>query len=372
MKHSSSAAVTTWLVAKREVTAQVRTKSFIISTAILLIAAFALTTFGGIMANRAAASSMETTVAVVSETEGVVAGNPLITTVTVGSEEDAINMVLNEEVEAAILPSSSPDSVLDYRLVALDSVPTVVSMSTTLSPEVELLGEQSDEYEFGLDYIVSLVFGVIFMMSVMTFGSTIAQNTVVEKQTRTVELLISAVSSRVLLAGKILGNSILAVGQTAAVVLAAVLGLVVTGQSGLLSMLSAPMLWFIVFFVFGFVLFASIFAAAASLVSRIEDTGSVLSPVIMLAMAPYFIVIIFGQNPTVMAIASYVPFTSIVAMPVRMFTGGVAFWEPLLSLLVLAISDVLIVLIAARIYRSSVLKMGGRLKLKDAWVGDRN
>ena len=359
----------TWLVARREVLSQVRTKSFIISTVILLVAVFATTVFGGIAVSR---SANATPVAVVSETEAVLAGAPMIDLHVAPDDATAVQWVEDGAVDAAVIPVTNSDAPLRYKLVALDEVPAIVTMATSISPEVELLDQGSSDEEWGLNYIVSLVFGIIFMMAVMTFGSTIAQNTVVEKQTRTVELLVSAVSSRVLLAGKILGISLLAIGQTAAVVLAGVLGLVITGQGSLLSMLTAPMLWFVVFFIFGFVLFAAIFAASASLVSRIEDTGSVLSPVIMLVMAPYFIVILFGTNPTVMAVSSYVPFTSIVAMPVRMFMGGVAWWEPVLSLLILALSDALVIAIAARIYRSSVLRTGPRLKLKEAWAGDRN
>lgn len=358
----------TWLVARREIVAQLRTKSFIISTAILLIVVFAVAVFGGIMANRGQGT---TQVAVVAETESVTAGNPLLETVLVESEDEALALVQDETVDAAVLPADTAESPLGYRLVALSEVPATLLASTSISPPVQLMQGKDDSEAFWFEYIVSILFGLIFMMSVMTFGSTIAQNTVVEKQTRTVELLVSAVSSRALLAGKILGNSILAIGQTIAVVLAGVLGLAVTGRAGMLSLLTLPMIWFVAFFILGFVLFAAIFAASASLVSRIEDTGSVLSPVIMLAMAPYFVVIIFGQNPLVMAVASYVPFTSVVAMPVRLLGGGVPWWQPVLSLLILAASDFLVIIIAARIYRSSVLRTGARLKLKEAWRGDR-
>ena len=88
----------------------------------------------------------------------------------------------------------------------------------------------------------------------------------------------------------------------------------------------------------------------------------------MLTMLPYFVVIIFGTNQTVMTVASYFPFTSTVAMPLRMVTGAVPLWEPLLSLLILVASDLLVVVIAARIYRASLLKMGPRIKLREAWA----
>lgn len=357
-----------WLVARREITSQIRTKSFIISTAILVVAVFALTVFGGIMADRGASSA---SVAVVSETATVIPDNPLINISLMDSPEEATALVKEGEVDAAILPSDDlTHDPLGYYIVADEEVPQTVTFMTMVSPRVELLTEQSESD--GLQYLIAIVFGALFMMSVMTFGSTIAQSTVVEKQTRTVELLVSAVSTRVLLAGKILGNSILAIGQTVAIIVAGVLGLLVTGQSAILSLISAPALWFVVYFVFGFTLFAAIFAASASLVSRIEDTGAVLSPIMMLAMLPYFLVLLFAHKPTVMLVASYIPFTSVVAMPVRMAIGPVAWWAPVLSLLILIATSVLVTIIAARIYQASVLRMGSRLKLREAWAGDRS
>ncbi len=365
-----STTAATWLIAKREINSQVRSKSFIISSAILVIAVFALSVFVGIMSGRDAET---TAVAVVPQTESVLPGTGLFDITVAEDEGTARALVADGTVDAAVVPDQSADSVLGWKLVANEEVPSSVQMATSISPPVELLSPidaDAEDDANGVNYVLAVVFGMIFMTPVMGFGSTIAQNTVVEKQTRTVELLISAVSPRALLAGKILGNSFLAITQTGAVVLAGVLGLLVTGQGEILGLLQAPVIWFVIYFVFGFVLFAAIFAASASLVSRIEDTGSVLSPVIMLAMAPYFVAILFAGNPTMMEVTSFVPFTSPVTMPVRLLAGDVALWQPLTSLLILLVTDALVIALAARIYRSSVLRTSGRVRLKEAWRGE--
>ncbi len=359
-----------WLVAKREILSQVRSKSFIVSTVIMVVAVFALTVAGAIFADR---SMQPEKIAVTSETADILGGNPLLTPLPADSAEAAIALVEDGTAAAALLPSdSATEDPMGFYIVAEDSVPEMLNLSVTMSPRVQLL--QPDEDDSGgfdpLQYVITMVFGMIFLMSAMTYGSTIAQNTVVEKQTRTVEILLSAIPATSLLAGKILGNSILAISQTVLILLSGVAGLAISGQTAILSMVSFSALWFVVFFVFGFILVASIFAASASLVSRIEDTGSVLSPVIMLTMLPYFVVIIFGQNPTIMTIASYFPFTSTVAMPLRMAMGPVPIWEPLLSLAVLIVSDLLVIMVAAKIYRASLLKMGPRIKLREALSSD--
>lgn len=367
-----------WLVAKREITAQVRTKSFIISSAIMLVIVFALTVVGGIFAGKVVEAQP---IAVTPETEAIIAGNPLLTPVPAANADEAQLLVQEGSAAAGLLPSDeSTTDPLGFYVVSMEEPPEALLMSVTVGPRVEILAGGADQ-EQGADqagggdesggfdpiqYIATLVFGMVFLMSAMAYGSTIAQNTVVEKQTRTVELLLSAIPATSLLAGKIIGNSILAIGQAAAILLAGVAGLLVTGQTGILSLVSASAIWFVVFFVFGFVLVASIFAASASLVSRIEDTGSVLTPVMLLTMLPYFVVVIFGSNPTVMAVASYFPFTSTVAMPVRMMSGYVPVWEALLSILILIVSDLIVIRVAAQIYRASLLRMGPRIRLREA------
>src|SRR5690606_39664110 len=117
-------------------------------------------------------------------------------------------------------------------------------------------------------------FGLVFMMSAMMFGMPVATSVVEEKQTRVVEILLSTIPARVLLAGKVLGNTILAMSQILLLVAVGTIGLIVTGQTSFLSGIGGPVLWFAVFFLFGFILLAAMFAAAGSMVSRQEDAGT--------------------------------------------------------------------------------------------------
>jgi ABC-2 type transport system permease protein len=206
-------------------------------------------------------------------------------------------------------------------------------------------------------------------MSAITFGSTIAQSVVEEKQTRVVELLMSAIPVRALLAGKVIGNSIMAFAQIIVIAVLATVGLLVTGQQLLVTQLGPSVIWFVVFFAVGFVLLAALFAASAALVSRQEDVGSVTSPVTMLVMIPYFLVIFFNNNDLVLTIMSYVPFSAPVGMPMRIFTGDAMWWEPLVSLAIMLATAVLVVAFGSRVYSNSLLRMGSRVKLAEALRG---
>ncbi|MBB3157774.1 ABC-2 type transport system permease protein [Microbacterium proteolyticum] len=354
-----------WLVAEREIGSKLRSKAFVISTAILIVAALASVVWGGFAANNASGGGIP--VAVTSQTQSAVSGLDGLE-VAVSDSDDAARALVEDGTADAALVSGSSDAAFDYTVVVKDDVPSTLLQMLSETPPVQMLDPGAGAAD-ALRYLIALGFGLVFLIAASTFGGTIAQSVVEEKQTRVVEILISAIPVRALLAGKVLGNTILAMAQIVLLAAVAVIGLAVTGQAGVLDALGAPIAWFAIFFLFGFVLLASLFAAAAAMVSRQEDIGATTTPITMLVMAPYFLVIFFNDNPVVLTIMSYVPFSAPVGMPLRMYLGDAQWWEPVLSLLVLMASCVLAIGLAARIYRNSLLRMGARVKLAEALRG---
>lgn len=349
------------LVAEREIGSKLRSKAFLISTGILLLIALAGVLIGGFMSK----NTSETKVAVTAQSAQAVHGMPGLALTEVPDAAAAERLVRDGTVEAALIPSA--DQTFGFTIVALHKAPSELAGLLSKTPTVTVLDPESTNPL--LRYLVAIGFGVVFLMAASTFGATMAQSVVEEKQTRVVELLLAAIPARVLLAGKVLGNTVLAMAQILALAAIAVVGLIVTGQNGVLEGLGSPLLWFAVFFLFGFVLLASLFAAAAAMVSRQEDIGSTTMPITMLVMAPYVLVILFNDNPVMMTILSYIPFSAPVAMPVRLFVGGAQWWEPLVSLVILLASCVAAILVAAKIYENSLLRMGARVKLREALRG---
>lgn len=354
-------AQSTWLVAEREIKARLRSKSFVISTAVLLAIVLVSIIVGGIVSK----TPSNTPVAAVGSAVRAVQGVSGLEVTLASDVAEAERLVRNSTVDAAVVPD--PPSSLGYKVIAEDKAPSALLTKLSVSPSVQLLNP--DAVNPDLLYLVALGFGLIFFMSAMTFGSTIAQSVVEEKSTRIVEILMSAAPVRALLAGKVLGNSLLAFGQITAIAALTVVGLTVSGQTVLLTSLGTPLVWFVLFFVIGFILLASMFAAAASLVSRQEDVAATTTPVTMLVMLPYFMVILFNDNALVLKIMSYVPFSAPVAMPVRLFVGAAAWWEPLLSLLILVASTAVVITFGSRIYRNSLLRTGTRVPLREALRG---
>jgi len=348
------------LVAEREVRMKLRSKTFLISTAALMLLILASVVIGGITG----ANPSLPKVAAVGSAVQVAEQTKAFEVIPVDTADEAKDLVRDDGADAAIIPDDAADSVTGVTVIGLDQEPGSVLSALSIAPPVELLEPSSTDSLIA--YFVAIAFGLVFFLSAITFGQTIAQSVVEEKQTRVVEILMSTVPVRVLLAGKIVGNSVLAFAQILVIALLAGVGLLATGQNILLAEAGPSILWFVVFFVFGFVMLAALYSATAALVSRQEDLASALTPVTMLVMIPYFLVIFFNDNEFVLGIMSYIPFSAPVGMPMRIYLGVAEWWEPVLSLAILLATTVAVIVLGSRVYANGLLRMGARVKLVDA------
>lgn len=210
----------------------------------------------------------------------------------------------------------------------------------------------------------TFAFALLFFMAAMMFGQQIAASVVEEKQSRLVEILVTAIPLRALLAGKIVGNSVIALGQ---VLLFAGVGLVAvsfTDMAKLLPTLSTAVIWFVLFFAVGFFALACLFAVAGALASRTEDLQSTTAPMTTILMLVY--VLSFGLGGTALKVASFIPVASVVSMPGRILAGDAAWWEPPLALVLMAGFSVATIVLSERIYRRSLLQTRGRVSWKQA------
>lgn len=353
---------TVGIVAKREIVARFLSKSFIISTAITLVFIVGFMVLGPRIGDMFGGSSEDQTIAVTPAAAQVVGEIPGYTTEEVADDAAARAAVESEEADAAVVAS---DGRLGITVIGLHEPPSALVSVLTVSPDVDVLQPQEDSNE-GMKFILALGFGLLWMMSAVTFGMSIANSVVEEKQTRIVEILLASVSARALLTGKIIGNSAAALVQILLTVGAVFLGAAINGDAFPIADLTAPIAWFVALFLIGFVMIAAMYAAAAALVSRSEDLANVQQPIMWLIMIPYFAIIFFGDNPLALTIMSYIPFTAPVAVPMRVFTGDTAWWEPLVSLGLLAATTAVIIVLAAKIYSNGLLRTGKPLKWREA------
>ncbi|KXK61466.1 ABC transporter permease [Micromonospora rosaria] len=343
----------TMLVAAREIRVKLRDRTFLISTLIFLLIAAGATILPGLLSGGPAS------VAVGGDTgqAAAVLTEAGLDVRVVADDAAAEQAVRAGEVDAAVITGPT--------VLALDTAPTEVVGALSAAPPVVLL--DPDAVDPFLAFAVPFVFAFVFFITSQTFGLQIAQSITEEKQTRIVEILAAAVPIRALLAGKVLAGCLLALGQIVLIALVTLAGLQFSGNTDVLTLVGPAIGWFVPFFLLGFLLLAAMWAVAGAVVSRQEDIAASSTPVQLALMLPFFAVVFFNDNVTVLRALSYLPFSSPMAMPLRAFTGDMALWEALLSLVLLAVTAVAFVAAGARIYQGSLLRTGGRVALATAW-----
>ena len=239
-----------------------------------------------------------------------------------------------------------------------------VSMPTLTRGGDVRLDVLEPEDNAGLKIAVGAIFAFLFYMASLLFGMAIASSVVEEKQSRVVEILVSAVPLRQLLLGKVLANTALALGQMALFVGVGLVGLSFTSYASFLPAIAASAGWFLVFFLAGFVALACLWAVAGSLATRNEDLQST-TPALTTVLIGALMVGFIGDG-AVRTVGSYVPIVSTVAMPQRLLAGTAAWWEPVLSLLVTLAFAALAVMVGERLYRRSVMQTQRRLTIREA------
>lgn len=220
----------------------------------------------------------------------------------------------------------------------------------------------------GVAVVAGIVFAFLFYLASLLFGMAIASSVVEEKQSRVVEILVTAVPLRQLLMGKVLGNTALALGQMALFLGVGLIGMSFTSFASFLPSIAASAGWFLVFFLAGFVALACLWAVAGSLATRNEDLQST-TPMLTTLLVGALMVGFVGEG-TIRTIGSYVPIISTVAMPQRLLAGEAAWWEPIVSLLLTLAFAALAVVVGERLYRRSVMQTQRRLTIREAMRAD--
>ncbi len=225
--------------------------------------------------------------------------------------------------------------------------------------------EAGDESQGAIAYAGLL----LLYMAVLLYGNWMLSGVTEEKSNRVVEVLLSSVKPWQLLAGKIIGIGSLGIAQFSGTILVALLAVRLTGAIDLPNLDAATVLNLILWFILGFLMFAVLYGAAGSLVSRMEDAQNVAFPLSMIAVAGFFVSIAALSNPDGPAavIGTFIPFTAPFVVPVRAALDAIPAWQYVLSVVIMLVSIAGLTVLAGRIYAGGLLRFGTRVKLRDAW-----
>lgn len=332
---------------------------------------------------------------------GDLSKNPQAVTLT--SEKQApqdlqslIKSTLNEKVTQQKLDELSASGNVDA--AAITRVRSIVEDGSSISVKTMRLSEDGSVSESSTELatIIGMIFTILIYMFILMYGNMVMQAVLEEKKSRIVEVMVSSVKPVNLLIGKIVGIGL--VGITQLLIWGVLLGVLFSGMSLFISSpeqaatLSADMgdfdmeglvgsimsvnwfeisLYFLIFFVGGYVLYASVFAMFASAVDSEEDTSQFMTPVTLLIMFAFLAGFYSVSNPDgpLAFWTSLIPFTSPIVMMVRI-PFGIPLWEKLLSVALLYGTFILISIFAAKIYRVGILMYGKKPTLKEMikWV----
>ncbi|WNR43977.1 ABC transporter permease [Paenibacillus roseipurpureus] len=249
-----------------------------------------------------------------------------------------------------------------------------VSLETVQISTSDEAATGKTESQMVLSY--ALVYVMLFMlyMGAIGFGNVVATEITSEKSSRVMELLITSVSPLKQMFGKIIGICLLAVSQIAVLLVVSFLNIRFSDASVLKEMnlnwsdLELSLIaYFLIFYLLGFFIYATIFAAVGSLVSRTEDVGPAIMPVTYVIVAA-FMIAVFGlnhPNASFVVTMSFVPFFSPLIMFLRIGMSSPPFWQIAVSIVIQLISIGAMAWLAAKIYRTGVLMYGKRPSLKE-------
>lgn len=276
----------------------------------------------------------------------------------------------------SLLNSARSTAEIDARLAAAGLDPDERAELFAVAP-LEVRTRSDDGEDAGLSGPAVLVsFAGVFVLYglLVLYGQWVAQGIVEEKQSRVVEVLLSTVRPTELLAGKIIGLGLLGLAQLLIIAAVGLAGLLLTDGVTLPSSGYGGLGLVIAWYVPGYLLYATLFAMAGAVVSRVEDLQSAVMPVILVLVLALFGAQIALSDPTttLAAVAGILPLTAPMVQPVLAASGEASVWHMLLAF-VLAIAAIAgLVPLTARIYRGGVLSTRGRVKLREAWGGTRS
>lgn len=234
---------------------------------------------------------------------------------------------------------------------------------------------------------VSIIFAAVvaflLYMSIVLYGQNVLRGVLEEKMTRVAEVVVSSVPSETLLAGKVLGVGAVGVTQQVIWVVASVAMFKL--RAPLLSRLGVATTPFqmpeisvglgillLLFFLLGFTFYASLYAAVGSAVNTEQEAQQAVQPLLIMLVATAVFINPILMNPTgrLAFVMSILPFSAPIIMPLRLAIGSVPWWDLAASLVALALSCVIAVWIAARIYRVGLLMYGKRPTMKEMarWI----
>jgi ABC-2 type transport system permease protein len=353
-----------WLVARREVAVKLTDRAFLVGTVLTVLLIAGVLGLQGYLENRTSTYTVATTdPSAAAMVDRVVKGAHDVDA-WLRPSDDGWTLVTRKEAPEdlrTVVSTVVREAALGENATQAGTTVEALERGTAVEPE-QLDGNAERTALVG---VLGFAFAFLFYLASVLFGMALAGSVVEEKQSRIVEMIAAAIPLRQLLAGKVVGNTLMAFGQMAVFVGVGLVGLSFTDYGRYIPSISGSVGWFLGFFVLGFVALACLWAVAGALASRTEDLQSTSAPITTLMLLMYFGALFLAG--TARAVVSFVPPVSSILMPMRLLEGEASWWEPVVALVLLVGFAALLVALGERIYRRALLQTGGKVSLRQAW-----
>ena len=385
------------LVARREVRERIKGRTFRVATLIILLAVAAAVTIPVLRKSTPSRTRVGIvgTLSVPLRTTVVAAGDAVGVTVTLVPEASLasakralaggqVDLVLDSMqrvlVDQALDPSDTSDTALVVNAVAASVSVQAGLEGAGIAPEralrlanppplpVQSLKPLPHNHKVNQTGKTSAVYGLILTYVLLTqFGTWLLMGVVEEKSSRVIEVLLSTLRPRRLLAGKVIGIGAVALLQ-AGLIVAVALGLGAAEGSTLIHG-TAPLgivsslLWVVL----GYAFYCWVYAAGGSLADRQEQVLSLAFPLQLPILFGYivsFTALGSGQPSELVKVLAYLPLTAPFAMPVLVALGAVTWWQFTVSVVIMLVATVGVARLASTVYRRAILRTGGRVHLR--------
>lgn len=319
----------------------------------------------------AAAASQDASVEIVALPAGIVTDADSLDVVL--GDADAVlvdgQVLTDDEVDAGLRSALSAAWVQSHLLQGLTDTgldPAEAAAALDIPPvEFATTDEADGNEDSGTREAAAFVGVIALFIAINSYGTWVLTGVLEEKSSRVVEVVISAIAPRALLAGKVLGIGLLGLLQLTVVAVVGLGTAIAIGVTEVPTALVPAVASMVVWFVLGFAFYAVGYAAAGSLATRQEDAQSAASPLAMLVLGAYLVsLLVVGPNPDSVAamVCSFIPFTAPLAMPARIAQDAAAPWEIAVSISSMLVGTWLMIRLAASIYERSLLQTGAPIK----------
>lgn len=283
------------------------------------------------------------------------------------------DFVANSSLKSAINGAVRSQRLADANI----SEDKLKNLSQNVDLTVKKVNETGDEKDSEGSFAAAFIVGLMIYITLLIYGQQILAAVIEEKETRIAEILFSSAKPFELMMGKLVGVGLagltqLAIWITSALVLVGI-GLAQMSAAGM--NISVPditpltVVYFFIFFILGFFIYATIYALIGSMVTTMQEGGQfAMFPVFTLVIGFYMsFTVIRDPNSSLAFWVSIAPFLAPITMPVRILAETPPFWQIGLSILLNGLTIAGLVWLAARIYRVGMLMYGKRATIPEVW-----